>query len=181
MRIDLFDGRVLRGIATKAKEAKKQLQQISKKYNTQVQNHLEVIAESAVGDFYSDYDPWMYVRNEDLYNAYKIAVNDDKWEILLGPEFMKSKHNQDNKYVYWLTMVAGMHGGFPHAGDFYTRTWPYFYTWYDTAARGPEDTEGRIIDESNEYLDDMIAKRDNELDSKINPILDEIEARIARL
>ena len=190
MNITLFDGRVLRSIETQLLRAidmiPKEKSKINKKYNRYVYNGLETIAQTAIEDFYNSYDdgPWMYRRTENLYNSFKITATDNDWNIDVDSKYMNDNYNVSKDYIYDLTMKKGIHGGAPHNGDYYWRTpFPEFFLWYPfPAERGPEDAEGRIINESNSFIDEMRKQRQADFDEFMeNKIMSGLRNSFSRL
>lgn len=179
MKVNVFDGAIFSGVLQKITRACVIIPKLSKYYKTRVHNGLDSIAKTAVEDFYGSYNERVYDRKNDLKNAYKITVTDDEWNIEVGSEFMKEKHHQENDLIYWLSMKVGVHGGFPHDGDFYWRVpTPYFTEWaISPAPYGPEDTEGRIKQESKEFIDSMY----DEFGKEINGIIDDIMADLNKI
>ena len=189
MELTVFDGRVFNGIYNKAVKAVNLITQetdkINKKYCKIVYNGLETIAHTHIGDFYAGYSPHVYNRTESLMNAFKITATQDEWSIELGPQYMTAGHRQGNEFVYWLVMSVGVHGGFPHNGDYYWRYpnpgvaakvgIPAYSFWFGyPAPYGEEDIEGKIADEANTFIDEKRQEAQNEFDSKVVPVLQDI-------
>lgn len=181
MKVNVFDGSSFEGLLASIDEGIIKVINIFDRNNIQVQKRLEDIRRTAVDEFYDSYKggPYVYNRNEDLKNAFKITVTDDEWRIDASPEFMQYEHNQGNAFVYNLTMKLGIHGGSPHNGDYYWRTpVPQFTEWYPTpAVRGPEDTEGRILEEADVF----IKEKQDEENKEVGAILDDIKNSIKEL
>lgn len=194
MKKTAFDGRVYNGLVNKLAKAtektEKEIDRVNKKYNKLVHTGLRKIARSAIAEFYHDYSPRIYDRHGDLYNAFEIIATDEQWGILLGYEFMKYTHHNGgekgpvpNDYIYFLTMKEGSHGGAPHNGDYYwRRPYPEYTHWWPTPTpKGEKDIEGNIIKEANEFIDNMEQNLEDEFESKMTPILDDIRDSISRL
>lgn len=193
MRMTVFDGRVLSGLVNKyvkaVDRAEKEIDRLNKKYNKLVFNGLRKIARTAIADFYHSYSPNSYNRHGDLYNSFQIVATDTLWDIYLGSEFMKYSHGGGkdgpvpNDYIYFLTMKEGSHGGAPHNGDYYwRRPYPEYTHWWPTPTpKGEKDIEGNIIKEANEFIDNMEQNWEDEFESKMTPILDDIRDSISRL
>lgn len=198
MELEYYDGRIWRGIVGAVDRAidkySKIESRVTKKYDRLIYDGLKKIADNAIDDFYNSYDdgPHVYRRRKDLYNAYKIISKNGERSIDVDSQYMKKNHRAGNSLIYDITMRVGVHGGAPHNGDYYWR-WPSprqanmlgieaFSQWYPTpAVRGPENTEGRILDESSDYIDLMSAEELKEFESLFKPIIDDLKDRIRRL
>ena len=90
------------------------LLEISENYADELREHFNIIAESAIEDFYKDYTPAGYARKYDMYNAYKITVELDDFEINydveFDPKYMKY-HGDLNDYLFNIVFEQGWHGG----------------------------------------------------------------------
>lgn len=198
MEIELLDGRILRGLVgayNRAIEKYPKIEsRITKKYDRLTYDGLKQIADNAIDDFYNSYDggPHVYRRKKDLYNAYQITSKDGERYIDVDSQYMKKSHNQDNDLIYNVTMKVGAHGGSPHNGDYYWR-WPSpreaarlgvepYSEWFDTPAkRGPSDTEGRILSESQEYVENMFDEEQKEFNAELRLIVNDLKDRVRRL
>lgn len=181
MKVNVFDGSSFSGLLSKIDKGIVDVLNIYDRNNIQVQKKLDDIARTAIDDFYDSYKngPHVYERTEDLYNTYKITVDDDMWNIQVGSEFMQNKHHQENDLVYWLSMKVGVHGGFPHNGAYYWRTpTGIFSEWYPgPAPYGPEDIESRILEEADVF----IKEKQEEENKEVRVILDDIKNSITEL
>lgn len=138
------------------------------KYNKRVKFNLELMVEHAVDAFYDSYAPHMYDRQEDLYNAAKVIVNDEEWSIDLGPQYMKGSHKIGNDYIYVNSFTYGYHGGAidgPDHPDPGTPWWKLHGKWYLPATQGPspeeaieaEDPQGYIEEQEQAYVEESIS------------------------
>ena len=107
---DLYENAV-NAVIKKIKMRRAIFKELLADWDKKVKFELELIAEAAVSDFYLDYTPKRYVRQEDLYNAYKVIAKNGDWRIEMGSEFMQGEHDAPNDYIYNLSFVGGWHGG----------------------------------------------------------------------
>lgn len=112
------------------------------KYNNIVYDGLTKMAEDAVDKFYSYHsNTYDFNRMGDLYNAYKVVVNDDIWAMYLGDEYMKYDHHQSNEIIYNNAFVEGYHGGSWGKSDYFGFTPPSGEPYY----RGPGGEGGFVF------------------------------------
>ena len=157
---------------------------VYQKYSKEAKEYLDYIGRTAVDDFYSDYDPHIYNRQYDLYNAYRIHINTKRWEIVTDPGFMKKTHRVSNQYIFDWAFKFGYHGGafdgpgHPNGVEPYYRTFPYYKTWSNPAVRAGFSPYLQIEEEATKYLDDTAVAMQKEYNDRANLILDNIIAQI---
>ena len=164
------------------------VEKIEKKYQKEVKNELEYIAVSAVEDFYDSYDPDFYDRWGDLYNAFKVVVNDKTWEIQFGSKFMQYKHRATNEYIYNLAFQMGYHGGawngssHPFPGQPWVKNYPYGggTVWIHPAARAKVSPYLKIRMEAKKYLREVPQKMQKEFEDTINPHMDALKEQVKK-
>lgn len=156
---------------------------INRKYKKEVKENLEYIGRTAIDEYYESYTPNLYRRMFDLYNSYKIHVTDEVWEILYDSSYMNGGHRvdkDDGEYIYNWMFKLGWHGGAvggPNHPSPGTPWWKLSGQWYKQAVQTDSPYE-RIKAESEEYLDDTIAQKQEEFNDKSNAILDSLERQI---
>lgn len=120
-------------------------------------NFAKKLAKNAVDAFYK-WDQNSYHRKHDLYNAYQVGIRDG-YELIfeLGEEFMEYTHHQGNEMVYNVAFVAGSHGGSPHNGRYYWRTYPFQkgpeHWWPTPAPKIIPSPRKRIVDDWNNFVE----------------------------
>ena len=179
-------GKLLNDLIKLDDELDKTEKKIKIKTKKEIRENLEYIARTAVDMFYEDYMPRMYRRTYDLYNAYKIRVNDKVWEVETNPDFMKNTHGGKNKvksdYIFQNSFVNGYHGGSTYGTDLYgtphpqpgTPYWMLYGRWYKEAAGGRVSPEEYIKTEVEQYLDTVPQKMQNEFDGIIRPLMNDV-------
>lgn len=164
------------------------------KYNIKVKRELGHICRNAVDLFYSK-DDFSYDRFGDLYNAFKVVVNNNEWSVYYGPEFMKHKHHQKNEIIYNNSFVNGYHGGSwgkedingfqpPEGIPYYRGPGKGSFKYWTYPAEETKDQEGpyKIMDpQVNEYLDQAIIDRQEEANELAQVYIDKAERAVNRL
>lgn len=167
------------------------------KYKKKTEEYFEYIAESAVDDFYGGYNPGSsyvkkvkmgknkkgikrqkhaYDRTGDLYNAYKVVVNDDEWAIYFGPEFMQHNHHQSNEIIYNVAFEYGYHGGSGQTvsdskAPWWRTPYPFYPNWLAPAVGEGISPKEAIEELYNTYMDNIEKIMQDEFDSAMNALL----------
>ena len=187
MELTLFDGRILKGQITRISNGidriTKYAERLNRKYNKKAYNELNEMARDAIDEFYEDnFSPGRYRRTHSLHHAYKVYTTDNSWELLLGPEFMRSKHRAPSSIIYYNSLVVGVHGGAWRGNegidDYYWRMPHPDYTewWPDPAPRGPENIEQKILDKAEEIISDLENQLQTDFDTYATKIIDDLNA-----
>lgn len=191
--IELIDGRRLRAFKNALKAAIDALpkieKQVNNEYKQRVKQGLEDIAEEAIDMFYESYSPHMYHRTNDLYNTYKVIVTDDRWAIDLSPSFMDGSHRVSSEYIYNYMFKEGYHGGaidgpeHPDPGVPWYRSGPtpFSFWWWARPAVQTESPYNKMVADYNNYIDEVIEERDNELVQRAQPYIDRVEQAFSNL
>lgn len=165
------------------KKAIKDLEQYTnKKYKEKAEGDLAVIAGKAIDEFYRP-NPNFYSRLGDLYNTYKVIVNDEKWAIDLDWSYMKYTHHQDNEIVFKNTIVRGFHGGSEGEGKvddglpWYRTPIPIYDKWSRPAVQTTPPAE-TIAKNVEEYLDNIASVMQKDFDKKGDKILEPLIRQI---
>lgn len=115
------------------------------------------MGERAVDAFYESYTPHIYKRNESLYTAYKITVDENEWSLDIDENGgYLTGTNYDSNYVYINSFVEGYHGGAVNGPDHPEPGipwWKFHGEWLKPATRGPSIL--KLIEKENpaEYID----------------------------
>ena len=106
--------RLVRSLTDIVNAVPSDISKMATKYEEKLYEELNEIAESAVEDFYNDYDPSSYERFGDIYNMYKITVKANGYgldiEVDFDPKYMKY-HKGKKEYIYETVFKEGWHGG----------------------------------------------------------------------
>ena len=174
-------------IAKKIEQAEKYVDKYEK-FKLDMVSDLDYICRTIVDDFYSDYmpkgsDPIYYVRKYDLYNAYKIIIDDDTWEVDEDWKYMH-EHGKWNEYIYDLSFVRGYHGGaisgdgHPDPGIPYWRNpFPTFNNWGRPAAVS-QSPYYRMEEEANRYFEKMDAEFEKTIMKPLEQIVFDVKQRV---
>lgn len=149
---------------------------LNAKYNKRVKFNLELIIERAVDKFYESYSPTMYGRQEGLYTAKKITVNDEEWSFDTGPTYMTTSYGGEDggvgtDYIYINSFEQGFHGGaiggpdHPEPG---VPWWKAHGEWYKPATQGPAP-DSLINPEAQNYIDEQEQAYEDEWVKIIQP------------
>lgn len=181
---------LLNFIKKKLKELQKIEAQMYQLFH-KMEDDLDYICRTIIDDFYSDYmpnshtgvDPVFYRRTFDLYNIYRIYVEDGFKQVALSSDFMQHEHHQGNDYIYKMTIEQGYHGGSygkntPQPNTpYYRKPYPEYTEWGRPAVKSAVPPEKIFELEVNEYFD----KSDKEFHNKIfipaKKIVDEMKNR----
>lgn len=136
---------------------------------------LQYIIDKYVDSFYSAYTPGSntysgskknadtgyssapYQRLYNLYDAFKIEIEDDDWRVEAGHEFMDpmtgSKGADITRYVFELSLRWGFHGAHIRsgAGVPWWRTPPNWQSWYMPAVQ-TEPVYNTLMDEAEQAI-----------------------------
>lgn len=165
-------------------------------YKKKAKQDMESIARRTIDLFYGDYDPHKYDRWGDLYNAFKVTVNDKVWKIEYKSSFMKYPHRASNEYIFMLSFVSGYHGGAINGPDHpapgtlygpnligqgipYYRTFPYYKAWSRPAVKS-ESPYLKIEEDINKYFEDILVEMDDKFRAEITPYMDAISLQIQK-
>ena len=153
---------------------------IYSKYKKEVTFNLELIIEDAVTAFYDSYSPHVYSRQESMLKAYKITIDKWNWSFETGPQYMKGSHRISNDYIYMNSFEEGYHGGARDGEDHPQPGVPYwkappggYYFWGSPATQGPPP-DSRIQSEANEYMNKKFDEFENEYNTMLDEIRDEV-------
>lgn len=165
-------------------------QEKHEKFKADMISDLDYICRTIVDDFYSDYmpkgsDPIYYVRKYSLYDAYKITINDEAWDVDEGPEYMnKEIHGEFTEYIYDIAFVRGYHGGatsgdgHPASGIPYWRTpFPTFDSWGRPAAIS-KSPYMRMEKECQDYFRIKEAEWERTIYKPVEQLYYEVEQRV---
>jgi hypothetical protein len=126
---------------------------ITAKYSSRVKSDISYIARSCIDRFYEDYEPLIYDRHGDLYNAFEVTFSNNKIKIRYSDDLMIAEHRADNSYIFENSFIYGWHGGarsgpnHPNPGEAWWREpAPYYSNWRSPAARS--DSPFEIIDKN---------------------------------
>lgn len=165
------------------KKAIKDLEKYTnKKYKEKAEGDLAVIAGKAIDEFYRP-EPKIYDRMGDLYNTYKVIVNDKKWVIDLDPSYMEHQHHQSNEIVFNNTIIRGFHGGSEGEGKvddglpWYRTPHPFYSEWARPAEQTTPPVE-IITKEYEKYMDNISSIMQKDFDEKGEKILGLLEKQI---
>ena len=156
--------------------------QINTKYRNNAKKDLNQIARIAIDEFYESYDPLIYDRYGSLYDAYKVNVNKDVWEIITDSSFITSSHHQSNSIIYNNVFELGYHGGSTGEGlnsgiPHWRKPFPFFSEWGEQAVNSIPPKE--VIQEKyNQYMDKIPIKLQDEFDKKTEAIIKPIQTQI---
>ena len=170
-------GKLLNDLVNLKQKVNTTAKKIETNTKKEVRENLEYIGRTAVDMFYEDYQPRKYQRNFDLYNAYKIRVNDTVWEITTDAKYMIHTHEAGNEYIFWNSFENGFHGGavsgpqHPNPGEPW---WKVRGHWFSPAAGGRVSPLNYIEEKADEYLDSVPQQMQNEFDSSMAPLLDSV-------
>ena len=164
---------------------------VCKKYNKIAKNGLENMAETAVDEFYNNYDPNSYKRKESLLHAFKVVATDDEWSIDFGARYMrKYKHHQkDNNIIYHNAFELGYHGGSwgkadeegfrPPEGVPYYRgpggEYNFPYWLYSAEQDDISPYENILSQDPQGFIDENIQRGVDEFDSILMPYVNKIK------
>ena len=152
--------RYLEGLKTKVKSAvRRALHDTWADFFILVDEKVQSMFNSVVQDFYSDYSPEFYKRNESLYELMRTEVNNDSLTIWFDPSRMttfRSGYDGEDG-LYDQVFRHGWHGGagsgdgHPSQGTPYWRTpIPYYNRWGYSAAVAStaplDDIRNRVAD-----------------------------------
>lgn len=117
----LFDGRKFDAFLRKSEDGAQKLLDkvvnIIKDYDERYLLEGDLAIENVVEMFYDDYTPIAYDRQEDLYNAYEVSIEDGEWAYDFGAHLMQKEHHGPNEYIYDNSFVEGYHGGDRYGDD----------------------------------------------------------------
>lgn len=146
---------------------------------------LEQKCYDIITKFYDSYSERNYDPYGDLYNTYRVTIDDNHWMVEYDYSFMVHSHHQDNEIIYHNVFELGYHGGsFDSEGILDQPYWRWppgeFIMWGAPAVKSfsPKDElekEAKICFEGmrNELIKKMI--------EPINTILLDWEKRIKKL
>ena len=96
------------------KDLEEQNKKLTQKFVKEAKENLSYIASTAIDKFYEDYEPHFYSRTYDLYNTYRIKVDENEWSIDFDSSWMENWHRvdaQDPEYIFENSFIHGWHGG----------------------------------------------------------------------
>lgn len=164
------------------RDIKKVETQINTKYRNNAKRDLDQIARLAIDKFYESYSPYIYDRYGDLYNTYKVNVNDKTWEILTDSSYMQSSHHQSNDIIYHNVFELGYHGG--SLGEGLNSSIPHWrtphpwYTEWHTPATHSIPPILKIEEGYNKYMDRIPIELQKEFDKKAEEVIAPIRNQI---
>ncbi len=147
---------------------------------------IEYIARSVIDRFYEDYDPHKYNRWGDLYNVFKVTINQKVWKIDYSPKYMQYPHNVSNEYIYTWSFIMGYHGGafdgpnHPQFGTPYYRTFPSYRDWSYPAERASFSPYAEIEERVKSYLVNVDDELNNDFRKMIEPYMLEITEQVKK-
>ena len=176
-------------LLNEAKDAcKEEAKKIEKKYQSIIEKELNYRATNIIDRFYADYpDPHVYDRWGDLYNVFKVTVNDKVWEIKMSPNYMKYDHGVPNEYIYTLAFQYGYHGGaidgedHPAPGVPYYRTFPNYKTWSRPAEFADFSPFREMQEMCEKYIDEIVDEMQAEYEKNMNKYFDKLEQQIEKV
>lgn len=184
-----MDRRALRKLSKLLNDFPKTVQEIAEKndfkYQKKARKEMTQIARMAVDSFYDSYKPFIYDRWGDLYNAYKVVVNNNVWKIDYNPKYMKYKHRVSNDYIFNNSFVLGYHGGaiggpeHPDIGVPYYREFPYYQAWTRPAEVSPSPLL-KIEEDIKEYFSDVNENMNKDFKQQVYPYMEEIKKQIKK-
>ena len=155
-----------------------EIEKINDKYYKIGKSDLEYIARKTVDEFYDDYEPLMYERYGDLYNAYKLTASKQpngmfSFEILYDWSFMHYTHRVSNEYIYENSFIYGWHGGartgpnHPNSGEAWWREPSPYYTNWKSPASQSEPVKEKIRTRLERHLSLLQIEMQKEYNNKI--------------
>lgn len=175
--VDFFYDRYIEKLKQKARdEANKAISKSYKELFVEVEKDVKEIFHSVIKNFYEDYTPQFYERNESLYDLLQTDRTDNSLQIWFDPTKMTTFRGDSSDGagysgedgLYDQVFRKGWHGGagsiskekeemwgaHPHPGTPYWRTPEPHYTYWGRPAKVSEkspldDMRERIFDYSN--------------------------------
>lgn len=164
-KFSIFDGRKIGAFIRQTNEiADKLLSDMEKLiiyYDAKYLYNGDLVIEHVVDMFYEDYTPHIYKRKEDLYNAYRVYIENGNWGYDFGSDLMLYQHHQSNEYIYENSFVGGYHGGddngkdHPEPGVPWWKAPPSLKYWYKPASRWSSSPYFMAKREIEKLIDDM--------------------------
>ena len=165
-------------------------------YQKKAKREMTQIARMAVDNFYDSYAPHVYDRWGDLYNAFKVTVNNSIWKIDYKSNYMRYRHRVSNDYIFELSFIGGYHGGavngpnHPAPGSLYGpnligsgipyyREFPYYKTW-TIPAKKSESPYLIIEDKIGNYFDEVNTEMNKTFQNVVAPYMKEIKEQIIK-
>lgn len=163
-------------------------QKIEYSYIQKGKKDINQIARNVIDEFYESYDPIYYADDRwgDLYNAYKVTVNNKVWKIEYGAQFMKYRHRASNEYIFELAFEWGYHGGawngpnHPEPGVPYYRKYPFYKQWSRPATFASFSPYRSIEEKVEKYFDNVDVSMNEEFKQSVLPYLEEIANQIKK-
>lgn len=156
--------------------------ELMRKYYKVIEEDFEYIARSAIDHFYEGYDPNLYGRTMNLYNAYKVVVNDKEWAIYFEPEFLGNPYHQSSNIVFNVAFEHGYHGGsgktVSESKEPWWRTPPMYKSWLGPAVGEAVSPREEIETKKDEYMEKIGGKIQADFDKMANRLLDPIEEQL---
>lgn len=166
-------------------------QDLHSKYNKQVYYRLRFLAREVIDDFYDSYNPRVYDRNYDLYNAFQVHTATGVWKIWWSSNLMISKHHQSNFIVYNNAFLHGWHGGsggtdrngitVPKSEPHYRVPVGEWSNWGAVAANAGFSPENRIDQVSKQYMKESYKNMAQEFEKKIRPQYNKVVAMVMQM
>ena len=156
------------------------------KYQKRAKRDMAGIARTVIDKFYEGYTPYIYDRWGDLYNTYKIIVNNKIWKIDYSYKYMKYEHRVSNKYIYQWSFIFGYHGGafdgpgHPEENVPYYRSFPYYKSWSYPAFREDFSPYLLIEERIKDYFYQTNIDLNLDFKKKVLPYMNEIKTQIAK-
>lgn len=182
-KFDLFDRRRFSSFINYSETAADALLSdiinIIEKYDKRYLFEGDLVIERVVDMFYEDYTPHTYKRKQDLYNAYKVFIDDGDWGYEFGAHLMKKSHHQSNEYIYENSFVNGYHGGddfgddHPEPGVPWWKAPPTLKYWYMPATQWGTSPYYEAYGKINDLIDLMSSEKYNEGHTKIVSLFNE--------
>lgn len=155
-----------------------EIRKLNEKYYKMGKSDLEYIARKTVDEFYEDYEPLLYDRYGDLYNAYAIIPNKlpngmFRFDVLYDWKLMQAEHRVSNEYIYTNSFIYGWHGGarsgknHPDPGQAWWREpVPYFTQWKSPSARS-DSIKDKIVSRLERHVVLLQKEMQKEYEEKI--------------
>ena len=153
----------------------KRIQKAKEYYPNKIRKEMEYISDSVITKWYDSYsNRIIYDPYGSLYNACKIEVDDDSYNISFDSSYLYASHHQDNSIVFNNSFIEGYHGGSTGEGlnssiPHWRTPHPFYRNWGNPAVK----TFSPYL-EMYDQMDKELKKIQTEMRNEENEIIKEI-------